>query len=90
MTEPDRSDGTVGGVGGPAGSAGDAAAVVPAQADSERLLHGVQQDLALLDQVNTREQVPVFDRLHTALADALARTADTAGPAGPLQGRPGA
>ncbi len=69
---------------------------VPGPVDGERLLQGVQQDLELLDELDTQDQVPVFDRLHTALADALARTADT-GPAalpgptpGPPQGRPGA
>jgi hypothetical protein len=78
--------------------------VVPRPADSERLLQGVEQDLELLDELDTREQVPVFDRLHTSLADALAKTADTgapltSGPApgsmpgptkGSAQGRPGA
>lgn len=71
--------------------------VVPAGADSERLLTGVETDLELLDELDTTDQVPVFDRLHTALADALARTADTGAASaqqgsqqGPPRGRPGA
>lgn len=69
---------------------------VPGRADSERLLHGVEIDLESLDELDTTDQVPVYDRLHTALADALARTADTgASPQqgsqhGPPLGRPGA
>ncbi len=55
--------------------------------ETERLLAGVEGDLALVDGKNPQEQVPVFDRIHTALADALARTADTGGsPAGGHQG----
>ena len=83
----------------PGGTAVGASAVVPGRADGERLLHGVEQDLELLDQLSTVEQVPVFDRLHTGLADALAGTADTGSgpqqmPSGQPQaagrGRPGA
>ncbi len=67
----------------------------PGPADADRLLQGVHADLELLDELGTQEQVPVFDRLHTALADALARTADTGpafpgSPPGGPQGRPGA
>ena len=56
-----------------------APSVVPGSADGERLLHGVERDLDLLDELDPQDQVPVFDRLHTSLADALARTADTGG-----------
>ncbi len=55
--------------------------------ESGVLLAGVEDDLATVDEKNTQEQVPVFDRIQTALADALARTADTGGsPAGGPQG----
>ena len=55
--------------------------------ETERLLAGVEGDLASVEDKSTQEQVPVFDRIHTALADALARTADTGGsPAGGHQG----
>jgi hypothetical protein len=56
--------------------------------DPEQLLAGVEDELGRLDEVDTADQVGVYDRAHTALAEALARTADTAGPA--LGGRPGA
>jgi hypothetical protein len=57
-------------------------------AETDRLLAGVESDLESVDEKSTQEQVPVFDRIHTALADALARTADTGGgsPAGGQQG----
>ena len=55
--------------------------------ETERLLAGVEGDLASVEDKSTQEQVQVFDRIHTALADALARTADTGGsPAGGHQG----
>jgi hypothetical protein len=55
--------------------------------DTERLLTTVEGDLASVDDLSTQDQVPVFDAIHTALADALARTADTGGsPAGGHQG----
>lgn len=57
-------------------------------ADTDRTLRGVQDDLVVVDGLSTDEQVPVFERMHTALADALARTADTAPP--PAPGPPGA
>lgn len=57
-------------------------------AATDRLLRGVQDDLVVVDGLPIDEQVPVFERMHTALAEALARTADTAPP--PEQGRPGA
>ena len=57
-------------------------------AETDRLLSGVQDDLHLLADLPVDEQVPVFERMHTALADALARTADNAPP--PLPGQPGA
>ena len=56
--------------------------------DTELLLAGVEDDLASVDDKSTQDQVPVFDRIHTALADALARTADTGG--SPTGGQPGA
>ena len=46
-------------------------------AETEGLLAGVEGDLASVDGKSSKDQVPVFDRIHTALADALARTADT-------------
>ncbi len=77
-----------------------APSVVPGAADSERLLQGIERDLELMDELAPQDQVPVFDRLHTTLADALARTADTGSPSVPVpgaapshgnpQGRPGA
>ena len=55
-------------------------------AETERLLAGVEGDLASVDDKTPQDQVPVLDRIHTALADALARTADTGGsPAGGYQ-----
>ena len=55
--------------------------------ETEGLLTRVESDLASVDDKSTQEQVPVFDRIHTALADAIARTADTGGsPAGGHQG----
>ena len=56
--------------------------------ETERLLAGVEDDLESVDEKSTQEQVPVFDRIHTTLADALARTADTGG--SPAGGQPGA
>lgn len=75
-----RNDAVVG-VPGPSGIPGADPVV-----DTERLLQRVQDDLAVLDGLNTDDQVPVFERMHSTLADALARTADTA----PPPGRPGA
>jgi hypothetical protein len=45
-----------------------------------------------LDQLATEDQVAVYDRMHSTLAEALARTADTgAAPLpGPVAGDPGA
>jgi hypothetical protein len=57
-------------------------------AETDRLLAGVQDDLHLLDDLPADDQVPLFERMHTSLAEALARTADTAPPAQP--GRAGA
>jgi hypothetical protein len=76
-----QRDDAVIGVPGPSGVPGG-----DPVADTERLLNHVQQDIRLLDELNPDDQVPVFERLHTTLADALARTADTA----PPPGRPGA
>ncbi len=60
----------------------------PDSAETHLLLHGVEDDLNSLDQLETAEQVAVFDRVHSALAEALARTADTGAP--PPPGQPGA
>ena len=57
-------------------------------ADTDRLLQGVEDDLNSLDQLETADQVAVFDRAHSTLAEALARTADTGVP--PAPGQPGA
>jgi hypothetical protein len=56
--------------------------------DPDRLLAGVEAAIDRLDQLETADQVAVYDQAHTALADALARTADTGGP--PIPGQPGA
>jgi hypothetical protein len=57
-------------------------------AETDRLLIGVEDDLDTVDQLLTADQVPVYDRMHSTLAEALARTADTGGP--PVPGEPGA
>ena len=56
--------------------------------DPEQLLAGVETAIDRLDQLETADQVAVYDQAHTALAEALSRTADTGGP--PTAGRPGA
>lgn len=56
--------------------------------DTDALLGGVEHELATLDELTITEQVPVFDRMHSALAESLARTADTGGQ--PVPGGPGA
>jgi hypothetical protein len=56
--------------------------------DAEQLLSGVESAMGRLDQLDTADQVVVYDQAHTALAEALARTADTGGP--PIPGQPGA
>lgn len=61
----------------------DGAATPGGTADTDRLLRGVEEDLAALDDMDSSDQVRAFDRLHTSLADALARTAETGGPPGP-------
>ncbi len=60
----------------------------PRSAETDRLLDGVEDDLNSLDQLETADQVVVFDRVHSTLAEALARTADTGAP--PAPGQPGA
>ncbi len=82
MSEPDGRRG---------GSPGHAADVVAGVPDGERELRGVEQDLELLDELDTQDQVPVFDRMHAGLDDALARTADTGADPGatPAQGHRG-
>jgi hypothetical protein len=57
-------------------------------AETDRLLNNVEDDLDTLDQLVTVDQVPIYDRMHSTLAEALARTADTGAP--PLPGEPGA
>ena len=52
-------------------------------AETDRLLQGVQDDLESLDQLVAADQVPVYDRVHATLAEALARTADTGDPPAP-------
>jgi hypothetical protein len=47
-----------------------------------------ENDLDTLDQLVTADQVPVYDRMHSTLAEALARTADNGAP--PLPGESGA
>ena len=47
--------------------------------DPEQLLAGVEAAIDRLDQLDTADQVAVYDQAHTALAEALARTADTGG-----------
>lgn len=81
MNQQSKPIGVPGGGGGPAGPGG-------LRPDTDELLEGVEDDLDLLDSVHTADQVPIFDRMHTTLADALARTADTGGP--PAPGDPGA
>jgi hypothetical protein len=44
---------------------------------ADELLGAVEHDAELLDELNTVDQVPVYDRMHAGLADALARTTDT-------------
>ncbi|MEP6561739.1 MAG: hypothetical protein ABJD68_11805 [Nakamurella sp.] len=58
------------------------------QVEPERLLAGVEAAIARLDELDAADQVAVYDQANTALAEALARTADTGGP--PNAGRPGA
>ena len=69
----------------PTGVPGGGRALVPGDqgSDADQLLRGVEQDLDQLAGLSTEQQVPAFDRMHTALADALARTADTGGPSAP-------
>jgi hypothetical protein len=60
----------------------DAPAGVPGaewSSGTDGLLRAVEDDTELLDGLNTVDQVPVFDRMHAALADALARTTDNEG-----------
>lgn len=56
--------------------------------ETDRMLAAVEADLESVDEKSTQDQVSVFDRIHTALADALARTADTGG--SPAAGQQGA
>jgi hypothetical protein len=61
---------------------------VDRNAETDRLLLGIDDELTALDALETADQVQVYDRVHTTLADALARTADTGVP--PAPGDPGA
>lgn len=56
--------------------------------DTGQLLAGVEEAMDGVDQLSPAEQVAVFDKAHSSLAEALARTADTGGP--PPAGHPGA
>jgi hypothetical protein len=56
-------------------------------AETDRLLRSVEDDLSTMDGLDTPDQVPVYDRIHSALAEALARTADTGGPPAPGEPR---
>jgi CII-binding regulator of phage lambda lysogenization HflD len=51
--------------------------VAQSAADASASLDGVLQDLESLDDLDVGEHVAVFGRMHTALTDALARTADS-------------
>jgi hypothetical protein len=64
----------------------------PHGAETDRLLQAVEDDLDSLDQLETADQVAVYDRAHAGLTEALARTADTgaAQTAGPFPGGSGA
>lgn len=63
-----------------------------AQPDTEVdvLLERAEADLAELDRLTTHDQVAGYGRVHDALVQSLARTADSAAPAGgrPMPGRP--
>ncbi len=45
--------------------------------EADASLDGVVQDLESLDDLDVGEHVAVYGRMHTALTDALARTADS-------------
>ncbi|WP_395726620.1 hypothetical protein [Nakamurella sp.] len=54
------------------------------------LLERAEADLAELDRLSTHDQVAGYGRIHDALVQALARTADSTGPTDgrPMPGRP--
>jgi len=96
----ERADGRIGvpGAGRPGpgsaatGTPGIAAAPMGApgavqSAETDRLLEGVQDDLSALDGLEIPDQVKVYDRMHSTLAEALARTADNGGPPAPGEPR---
>jgi hypothetical protein len=62
--------------------------VPPAERAAADPFDGIDVDLALLDELDPADQVPVFGRIHGALTGALAATAGTTpgAPTGP--GRP--
>ena len=49
----------------------------PSADDASANLDGVLRDLESLDDLHVGEHVAVYGRMHTALTDALARTADS-------------
>jgi len=49
----------------------------PSTDEADAGLDGVLQDLESLDDLDVGEHVAVYGRMHTALTDALARTADS-------------
>ena len=49
----------------------------PSADEADAGLDGVLQDLESLDDLDVGEHVAVYGRMHTALTDALARTADS-------------
>ena len=59
-------------------------------AEVDALLERADADLAELDRLTTHDQVAGYGRIHDALVQSLARTADSAAPAGgrPVPGRP--
>ena len=49
----------------------------PSADEASASLDGVLEDLESLDDLDVGEHVAVYGRMHTALTDALARTADS-------------
>lgn len=84
----DQQNRPIGVPGGRPGVTGPAGAPDGDAGDTDRLLRGVEEQLDQVDGMGKQDQVAAFDRMHTALADALARTADTGG--APPPGQPGA
>jgi hypothetical protein len=78
MREDEMNEPANGGIVVPGGGQG---------AETDRQLGGIEDELSTLDALGTNDQVAVYDRMHSSLADALARTADTGAPP---PGEPGA